>query len=56
MQKYPPRPRGRALWGQRRIPMSIFHKPSRHQFIVTASVLVWIFIVNVAAVAFGIAG
>ena len=36
--------------------MSIFQKPSRHQFIVTASVLVWIFIVNVAAVAFGIAG
>ena len=36
--------------------MSIFHKPSRHQFIVTACVLVWIFIVNVAAVAFGIAG
>ena len=31
--------------------MSIFQKPSRHQFIVTACVLVWIFIVNVAAIA-----
>ncbi len=36
--------------------MSIFQKPSRHQFIVTSCVLVWIFIVNVAAIALGIAG
>lgn len=36
--------------------MSIFQKPDRHHVIVTASVLVWIFIVNVAAVALGIAG
>lgn len=36
--------------------MSIFQKPTWHQFIVTACVLVWIFIVNVAAVALGIAG
>ena len=36
--------------------MSIFQKPSRHQFIVTSCVLVWIFIVNVAAIAQGIAG
>lgn len=36
--------------------MSIFQKPNRHQFIVTACVLIWIFIVNVAAVALGIAG
>ena len=36
--------------------MSIFQKPSRHQFIVTACVLVWIFIVNVAAIALGVTG
>ena len=34
--------------------MSIFHKPTRHQVIVTSCVLAWIFIVNVAAVALGI--
>lgn len=36
--------------------MSIFQKPDRHHLIVTSAVLVWIFIVNVAAVALGIAG
>ena len=36
--------------------MSIFQKPSRHQVIVTSCVLVWIFIVNVAAIALGVAG
>ena len=36
--------------------MSIFQKPDRHHFIVTSCVLVWIFIVNVAAIALGIAG
>lgn len=36
--------------------MSIFQKPNRHQFIVTASVLIWIFIVNVAAIALGVTG
>ena len=34
--------------------MSIFHKPTRHQVIVTSCVLAWIFLVNVAAVALGI--
>lgn len=36
--------------------MSIFQKPSRHQFIVTTCVLIWIFIVNVAAIALGVTG
>lgn len=36
--------------------MSMFQKPNRHQVIVTACVLVWIFIVNVAAIALGVAG
>ena len=36
--------------------MSIFQKPNRHQVIVTTCVLIWIFIVNVAAIALGIAG
>ena len=36
--------------------MSIFQKPSRHQVIVTSCVLVWIFIINVAAIALGVAG
>lgn len=36
--------------------MSIFQKPNRHQLIVTASVLIWIFIVNVAAIALGVTG
>ena len=36
--------------------MSIFQKPDRHHLIVTSAVLVWIFIINVAAVALGIAG
>ena len=34
--------------------MSIFHKPTRHQVIVTSCVLAWIFLVNVAAVTLGI--
>ena len=47
---------GRGGGRRREASMSIFQKPSRHQFIVTSCVLVWIFIVNVAAVALGIAG
>ena len=47
---------GRGGRRRREASMSIFQKPSRHQFIVTSCVLVWIFIVNVAAIALGIAG
>ena len=47
---------GRGGGRGREASMSIFQKPSRHQFIVTSCVLVWIFIVNVAAIALGIAG
>ena len=47
---------GRGGGRRREASMSIFQKPSRHQFIVTSCVLVWIFIVNVAAIALGIAG
>ena len=36
--------------------MSIFQKPNRHQVIVTTCVLIWIFIVNVAAIALGVTG
>ncbi len=34
--------------------MSIFQKPDRHHLIVTSCVLVWIFIVNIAAIVLGL--